>query len=118
MIRATVTAFALLGLSAVSATAEPANLAATEFRRMESGASQGVAVDAGHIYAVSNFRITKFDKATGAKVAEWVGTKERFPHINSCAVLAKELVCAASNFPATPMTSSVEIFDPKTLKLL
>ena len=75
-------------------------------------ATQGVAVDAKHFYAVSNFRIAKYDKATGAKVAEWTGDRARFPHINSCEVIGGELVCANSNFPELPMTSSVEFFDP------
>jgi hypothetical protein len=75
-------------------------------------ASQGVAVDAKHFYAVSNFRIAKYDKATGAKVAEWTGEKARFPHLNSCEIIGRDLVCVNSNFPETPMTSSVEFFDP------
>lgn len=75
-------------------------------------ATQGVAVDAKHFYAVSNFRIAKYDKATGATVAEWTGDRARFPHINSCEVIGGELVCANSNFPELPMTSSVEFFDP------
>src|SRR5690606_6983247 len=49
---------------------------------------------------------------SGAKVAEWSGDPARFPHINACAVIQDELVCAASNFPHTPMSSSVEVFDP------
>lgn len=75
-------------------------------------ATQGVAVDARHFYAVANSRIAKYDKATGRKVAEWTGDRARFPHINSCEVIGRELVCANSNFSETPMTSSVEIFDP------
>lgn len=75
-------------------------------------ATQGVAVDARHFYAVANSRIAKYDKATGRKVSEWSGERARYPHINACAVIGKELVCAASNFPETPMSSSVEIFDP------
>lgn len=75
-------------------------------------ATQGVAVDAKHFYAVANSRIAKYDKASGAKVAEWAGDKARFPHINSCGIFGRELVCVNSNFPETPMTSSVEFFDP------
>ncbi len=76
------------------------------------GATQGVAVDARHFYAVANSRIAKYDKETGRKVAEWSGDRSRFPHINSCEVIGRELVCASSNFPGLPMTSSVEVFDP------
>lgn len=75
-------------------------------------ATQGVAVDASHVYAVANSRIAKYDRASGRKVAEWAGDKARFPHLNACAIIARELVCASSNFPETPMTSAVEIFDP------
>lgn len=78
-------------------------------------ATQGVAVDARHFYAVANSRIAKYDKATGEKVAEWSGEKARFPHINSCEVIGRELVCASSNFPETPMTSAVEVFDPRRM---
>lgn len=78
-------------------------------------ATQGVAVDARHFYAVANSKIAKYEKTTGRKVAEWSGDRARFPHINSCAVIGKELVCAASNFPETPMTSSVEVFDPQRM---
>lgn len=75
-------------------------------------ATQGVAVDAKHFYAVANSKIAKYDKATGTKVAEWSGDRSRYPHINSCEVIGRDLVCASSNFPETPMTSAVEIFDP------
>lgn len=75
-------------------------------------ARQGVAVDARHLYAVDNSTIAKYDRRTGDRIAVWTGDKSRFPHLNSCAVIRAELVCAASNYPATPMVSSVEIFDP------
>ena len=75
-------------------------------------ANQGVAVDARHVYAVDNSTIAKYDRSTGAKAAVWTGDPAKFPHLNSCAVIARELVCAASNYPALPMESSVEVFDP------
>lgn len=78
-------------------------------------ADQGVAVDAAAIYAVDNSVIAKYDRKTGAKVASFTGDPGRFPHMNSCAVIGRELVCAASNYPATPMVSRVEVFDPQTL---
>lgn len=81
-------------------------------------ARQGVAVDAAHVYAVDNSEIAKYDRRTGAKVAVFKGDPAKFPHTNSCAVIARELVCAASNYPAVPMTSQVEVFDPATLKHL
>lgn len=79
-------------------------------------ANQGVAVDARHFYAVDNARIGKYERATGRKVAAWAGDPRRFAHLNSCAMIRRELVCAASNYPATPMRSSVEVFDPVRMR--
>lgn len=79
-------------------------------------ARQGVAVDALHFYAVTNSRIGKYRKADGVKVAEWIGDRIAIRHLNSCIVEGAELVCANSNFPQTPMASSVEIFDTQTLQ--
>ena len=116
---------AALVLTAGSAVAQPPAgpeaagvpmLQAEVVRRWKAPeATQGVAVDARHFYAVANSRIAKYDKATGRKLAEWVGDRARFPHINSCEIIGRELVCANSNFPETPMTSSVEVFDPSKM---
>lgn len=92
----------------------PARKAET-LRRYDGGATQGAAVGPGDIYSVSNSRLVRFDKKTGEKRAEWTGDKARFPHINACAVIAKDLVCASSNFPATPQVSTIEMFDPASL---
>lgn len=113
-VAASLTSLALAVLCAATAAAQdvPA-LKAELIRRWKAPeATQGVAVDARHFYAVANSRIAKYDRVTGTKVAEWSGDKGRFPHINSCEIIGKALVCASSNFPATPMTSAVEIFDP------
>ena len=75
-------------------------------------ARQGVAVDERYLYPVANSRIGKYDKATHAKLAEWRGSPQLYPHINHCSALEKKLVCASSNYPQVPMSSSVEIFDP------
>src|SRR3546814_20387467 len=58
----------------------------------------------------------KYDKASGKRVAGWEGDPKLFPHLNSCAVVKAELVCAASNYPKVPMASRVEIFDAKTIR--
>lgn len=84
-------------------------------RRYPSDARQGVAVGPKDVYAVSNWSLTRYDKATGEKKAEWSGDPRRFPHINSCTLIAADLVCAASNFPGTPHVSTVEVFDPQDL---
>lgn len=81
-------------------------------------ARQGVAVDARFFYPMSNNRIGKYDKRTGKRVAQWEGSRALYPHMNSCVVDLTELVCAASNYPAVPMSSSVEVFDTRTLRHL
>lgn len=81
-------------------------------------AGQGVAADRNHVYAIDNYVIGKYDKANGKRIAAWEGDPKLFPHLNSCAVVNSELVCAASNYPKVPMASSVEIFDAKTLRHL
>ena len=94
-------------------------LAATVTMRLPAPeANQGVAVDARAVYAVDNTTIAKYDRATGRRLLAFEGDRAKFPHMNSCAVIARELVCAASNYPATPMQSQVEVFDPSTLKHL
>lgn len=84
-------------------------------RRYASTATQGVAVGPRDVYAVSNSLLVRYDKQTGEKRAEWAGPRSRFPHINSCNLIAAELVCANSNYPAVPHVSTVEVFDPQTL---
>ncbi len=122
----------LLGLLASAAGAQPAAISqptpalqpvpsvlpeAKVIRRWNAPeARQGVAVDATHFYAVVNSRIGKYRKSDGMKTGEWVGDRKVIRHLNSCVIEAAELVCANSNFPLTPMASSVEIFDPQTMK--
>lgn len=81
-------------------------------------ARQGVASDGTHVYAIDNSRIGKYRIADGKRIAEWSGDPAVFPHLNSCMVTARELVCASSNYSAVPQTSSVEFFDTKTLRHL
>lgn len=81
-------------------------------------ARQGAASDGTHVYAIDNDRIGKYRIATGKRVAEWQGDRRLFPHMNSCTVAGRELVCAASNYPAIPQTSAVEFFDKATLRHL
>jgi hypothetical protein len=92
-----------------------ADLKAETTRRYAGNASQGAAVGPNDIYSVRNFELIRFDKATGQERARWTGDKARFPHINSCALIAQDLVCASSNYPSTPHVSTVEFFDPMTL---
>lgn len=79
-------------------------------------AHQGAASDGTYLYAIDNDRIGKYRIATDEKVAQWQGKRRLYPHMNSCTVVGAELVCAASNYPAVPQTSAVEVFDTRTLK--
>lgn len=98
--------WALLLLAAT--TAAPA----VEVVRMPAAeAKQGVVADARHVYAIANSEIGKYDRRTRQRVAEWKGDPEQFRHMNSCRLLGREIVCAASNYPEVPMASSIEWFD-------
>lgn len=79
-------------------------------------ARQGVASDGVFVYAIDNNRIGKYRIADGQRIAGWEGPRSLFPHINSCTVVKRELVCAASNHSGVPQTSSIEFFDSKTLR--
>src|SRR5262245_62048878 len=79
-------------------------------------ADQGVAVDTRHFYPVDNFVIAKYDIATGNQVDRWDGGAHGLiRHLNSCLHDGGRLWCANSNYPATPMGSSIEVFDAATL---
>ncbi len=106
----------LFALADVPALAPTFTGSAETLRRLPAPeARQGVAVGRRHLYAIANYRIARYDRKTGARQAAWEGDPVRFPHINSCAIIRNELVCAASNFPAVPQASSVESFDRLTL---
>ena len=80
-------------------------------------AKQAVAVDATHFYAIDNRRIGKYDKTTGAKVAEWRDAEGGpFIHLNSGVVIDGRLYCAHSNYPGVPMVSSIEVWDAGTMR--
>lgn len=81
-------------------------------------ARQGVAVDAGQFYAVNNVRITRHEKRTGAAELQWDGGYEfkgPLDHLDSGMVWQGRLYAAHSNYPFLPMTSSVEIWDTRTM---
>ena len=107
-------AFAAAGHAAQSTRelAEVARFAAPEAR-------QGVAVDSQHFYAVTDRGIGKYDKKTGAQVAKWEGAKDGpIIHLDSGVIVDGKLYAAHSNYPAEPMTSSIEIYDAATLKAI
>jgi hypothetical protein len=83
-----------------------------------SNARQGIAVDAGHFYAVNNFAISKHDKSTGATIAQWAGRAEGDPliHLDSLTEFNGRLYASHSNYPVSPMTSSVEVWDAESMQ--
>lgn len=91
---------------------EPVQLTSTTLAEFDAPeADQGAAVDADHFYAVDNFVIGKFHKQSGALIDRWIGQDGGLiAHMNSCLVLSRELWCANSNYPETPMASSIEVF--------
>lgn len=79
-------------------------------------AQQGVAVDSDFFYIINNRTITKHDKKNGKLVASWEDKDSLLKHMNSGIIIEEKLYCIHSNYPEIPMASSVEIFDPATLK--
>jgi len=89
-----------------------------ETRRLPAAeAHQGVAADEDFIYAIGDHAIGKYRKTTGERVAGWECPKgEPLVHMNAGIVYRGVLYCAHSNFPGVPMMSSVEQFEPATLR--
>lgn len=119
MRRLLMAATACLSLSAIAhAQGDAPPLAPVSLRMTAEEARQGVASDGTHVYAIDNNRIGKYLISTGKRIAHWEGERRLFPHMNSCTIVGRELVCAASNYPAVPQTSAVEFFDTVTLRHL
>jgi hypothetical protein len=110
----------MAGLSFVAGpqpSSESARLVARTLRVYEAPeADQGVAVDTNFFYPVDNSAIAKYDIASGKRIDKWDGTASGLiRHLNSCLAALGRLQCANSNYPQTPMGSSIEIFDSATL---
>ncbi len=107
---------AILIFLALAGAAHAASIPTTEVARFVAPeAKQGATADAKYVYAIENSVIAKYDKTTRERLAEWRGEPAKYPHMNACSVVGPQLVCALSNYPATPMTSSVEFFDMATM---
>lgn len=97
-------------------------LSAQNYRELKrfkaSYATQAVAVDKQHFYAIDNHNISKFT-LQGDSVTTWQESNlERTRHFNSGIVVGDKLYCAQSNFPEVPMSSSIEIFDTKSMQIV
>ena len=110
----------LAGLSVLTApqtSPEAKRLSARTLRVYEAPeADQGVAVDAKFFYPVDNSVIAKYEIASGKRIDRWDGSAAGLiRHLNSCLAAVGRLQCANSNYPQTPMGSSIEVFDSATL---
>lgn len=106
------------GAKARTAQASPQQLEARLLRTYDAfDANQGVGVDRSHFYAVDNTSITKHSRETGAPVLQFAGA-DNGPviHMDSGAVGRGRLYAAHSNYNESPMESSVEVFDARTMK--
>jgi hypothetical protein len=81
-------------------------------------AIQGVAVDRRFFYAIDNTDIGKYERGTGKKVGEFKAKPEGVPLIHMDGGMTRDgrIYCSHSNFPDTPMLSSVEVFDAAAMK--
>ncbi len=94
------------------------SLAAVETARWPAQeANQGAAATAADVYAVGNFVIARYDRATGQREALWRGPRGGLiGHLNACFAQAEELWCANSNHPRLPFANSIEIFGAENLE--
>jgi hypothetical protein len=102
--------------SAQTGPADPQVLQARLLRTYNApDANQGVAVDRASVDAVTNTRITKHDRDSGAAQLQFVGGPA-FIHMDSGAVHQGRLYAAHSDYDARPMVSSLEVFDARTMR--
>jgi hypothetical protein len=105
-----------LGLGQAGPSAAPVPVAQVLRRFSAPEASQAVAVDDRFFYAIASAAIGKYDKTAGRLEARWQGEANgRIAHLNSGVVIGRELYCAHSNYPHTPMESSIEVFDTERM---
>jgi hypothetical protein len=104
-----------------SSTAAPAAVAQLTGRTIKTyeapEANQGVAAGSLHFFAVDNATLAKYEIRSGRLIDRWAGPRDGpIRHMNSCLVDAGRLWCANSNYPQTPMGSSIEVFDPASMR--
>jgi len=80
-------------------------------------ANQGIGVDRSHFYAVDNRAIAKYNKYTGQLVDKWEDAEGGpFIHLDSAMVRHGKIYAAHSNWRRLPMTSSIEVWDARTMQ--
>ena len=95
----------------------PVVSAQTDWQMRSSDARQAVAVDAQHVFAISDRHISKIDRASGKTVLQWSATGADSPvrHLNSAVVLDDQIYAAHSNWPVIPAQNSIEVWNAATL---
>lgn len=108
----------VLACPCLATATESAPSSCRELRRFDAPeATQAVAVDEAHFYAIGNRVIAKYDKQSGRRVIRWTASGElSLRHLNSGVVRDGRLYCAHSNFPQYPEASSIEIWDGDSLE--
>ncbi|WP_439625627.1 endonuclease [Gemmata sp.] len=77
--------------------------------RKSDHATQAAAADETRVFAVSSTTVAAYDRATG----KLIGSAGGATHLNSAFVLGGKVYCAHSNYPKTPETSDIRVFDPE-----
>jgi uncharacterized membrane protein YfcA len=78
-------------------------------------ATQAAAADEGHLYAISNTTVARYDRTSGRLLA--TATAPGTEHLNSGFFHEGRLCCAHSNYPHTPHESDIRGYDPATDRL-
>jgi hypothetical protein len=107
---------AMLPVAWMRGAARPARF--EEVRRFAAAeANQAVAADGDFLFAIDNHAVGQYDKRSGKRVAGWrCEAAKPLIHLDSGVVRGGTLYCAHSNYPGVPMTSSIEMWDARTLR--
>lgn len=114
MNRFTTTALALLLIVVSAPAAEKEGAFVATGSLAAPDANQAACADEHFVYAVSNTRVIKYDRATGKELARSEG--DAF-HLNSALIWKGKVYCAHSNYPRKPHRSDIRVCDPETMKL-
>ncbi|MFF5290037.1 hypothetical protein [Paractinoplanes globisporus] len=107
-----------LSIPSAAAAAEPPVYQAKLVRTYDAfDANQAVAVDKKNFYAVDNRNVTKHDRASGEPLLQFVSDSAGpIIHMDSGVVVGGKLYTAHSNYDASPMAGSIEVYDTRTMR--
>lgn len=77
-------------------------------------ANQAAAADEKNVYAITNAKVARYDRASGQRVAISTGDAQ---HLNSGFLWQGRLYCAHSNYPQIPEQSEIKVLDPESMQL-